>query len=500
MIACIIFTLYISICCVVESFFVGRSSKLLSQSSLVGRHCNYLKYNLSYKNEILDTVRGAQCYLPGEQRIQRWIQEKWKELSEDFGFQEYSMSVLAPTKIFENANTSEDNEHFKELYTFKDAKGRNISLRGDATPQFMWLIRRFIDDEPQLPSNITKFYAISDCWRYERPSYCRRRNHTQWNLDIIGIATLDAEIELIYMLISFLKSVGFSSDDLYIHLNHKDSTSALLKLLGISEYTPEWLYKFQKTLDKYKRISENEFFESLINIGLTHIQCSRLRQLISTCLSISDIENIFGESGGFVKQLRTIYNGLSFLGISDWIKIDLTIVRGNDYYTGLVFECFDRHNISQRAIAGGGRYDKYFGEAENDERLKFAVGLGMGNIGIINLLKERNLVPKHECSVDIVVHIPPIGINIESNQRSSLLSLVRKLRDNNIFVYQYYKSAKLKKALEYADKCAAKFIISPMPDEESFLLKDLGKNKQEVLTDTKDIADVILERLNNYNT
>lgn len=280
-------------------------------------------------------------------------------------------------------------------------------------------------------------------------------------------------------------------------MNHKDSTSSLLRLLGSSEYSSEWLYKFQKVLDKYKRISKEEFFEFMSTLGLTSTQCSQLEQLISTCLSISEIEKLFGNNENFVRQLGIVYNGLSLLGVSDWVKMDLTIVRGNNYYTGLVFECFDKHGISQRAIAGGGRYDNYFGQTENDERLKFSAGLGMGNISIVNLLKERNLVPKFDNSIDVVVHVPPSDTRLDYDQRGGLLSLVNKLIDKNISVYQYYKSPKMKKALEYANKCEAKFIVSPMQNEQSFLFKDLNKNEQEVLTDVIEIVNVILERLNN---
>nr|PVC51854.1 hypothetical protein MACL_00001248 [Theileria orientalis] len=474
-----------------------------------------------------ETVRGAQCYLPPEQRIQRWIQDKWEEASKKFGFQEYSMPVLTHTTVFENASTRTDDEHFKELYKFRDKKGRNVSLRGDVTPQFMNMLKSLRSRDSTLQLRTLKWYTIADCWRYERPSYCRRRNHIQWNADVIGIDSLDVELDIISLLIHFFKSVGITEHDVKISINHRDFTGELLKHLGFKEYSPEWFYKFSKTLDKYKKTAKNELNAMLSELGMSPSQCKELHRVIESSKTLRDLEKFIKSESLF--QLRSLTKGLRDRGYLNWIDFDLTIVRGNEYYTGIVFECFDRANILPRSLAGGGRYDNYFDDS--DPVLRYSAGFGMGNVALTNLLKHKyysshtNLIPEPPSLADVLVFLEnvsvlsaddkggeveqeytrnigghgsedamgpmsdtnseTVGVNSAEKkhileQRKCLLNLMEILRHNDLSVYHYYKTPKLKRALRFAEKWAVPFFLMPvtLDGKPMVMLKNLHLRTQ----------------------
>ncbi|XP_952283.1 histidyl-trna synthetase, putative [Theileria annulata] len=411
------------------------------------------------------------------------------------------MPVLTHTALFVDSNTPkvriddfndkiQDKEHYKELYSFKDKKGRNLSLRGDITPQFMNLLTSYYSNKKLQSQNIYKWYTIADCWRYERPGLGRRRNHQQWNADIVGkpftsqvllgISDIQVEVELISMLIHFFKSVGLSYEDVVISLNHRNTIPGILALLGFSNYSTDWIYQFSKTLDKCKKIPKDEFNELLLDLKFTPDQCSELDKIIENSKTVEELEGIFNPED--IRELKQLVDLLAEKGYSNWINIDLTIVRGNDYYTGLVFECFDRNQMHSRSIAGGGRYDNYFNNC--DPRLTYSAGFGMGNIAIMDLIKQKGLNVKSEQLIDVLVFTPNSTSNnceqkletdsdqsllCSKNQRMCLYNLMDLLRSNDLV-----------KALKFGDNCMAKFVLMPLlrDGNEFIVLRDMKTGLQ----------------------
>ncbi|UKJ90399.1 histidine--tRNA ligase [Theileria orientalis] len=495
------------------------------------------------KKTNIETIRGAQCYLPPEQRIHRWIQDKWEEASKKFGFQEYSMPVLTHTSVFEKSNTRMNDEYFKEMYTFRDKKGRNLSLRGDITPQFMNMLKSLRSNGSTLPLNVLKWYTIADCWRYERPSYCRRRNHLQWNVDVIGIDSLDVELDILSLLIYFFKSVGFTERDVKISINHRDFTLELLNHLGIKHYSEEWFYKFSKILDKYKKSPKNELNAMLSELNISPSQCKDLHRVIESCKTMKDLEK-FVKSESLI-QLRNLIKGLGDRGYANWIDIDLTIVRGNEYYTGIVFECFDTENILPRSLAGGGRYDNYFDDS--DPVLRYSAGFGMGNIALTNLLKHKNLLPEPTSLVDVLVFLENVNVSSSSNksgeverenthnivehnsanvvepvsdinsesvgdnssekkrileQKKCLYNLMEILRNNDLSVYHYYRTRKVKRALRFAEKWTVPFLLMPitLDGKPMVMLKNLHLRTHEYFdVDDSSLYERVLTRIMKLN-
>ncbi|CDR97045.1 HISTIDYL-TRNA SYNTHETASE, putative [Babesia bigemina] len=420
----------------------------------------------------LYTVRGGQCFLPREQLEQRQLQDEWLALSRIFGFAEYSLGVLAHAELFTGAAGGvATDEHRNELYEFTDRKGRRLALRGDVTPQFMAMLR----DQGEAaggaspcgavaPSQLSKWFTLADCWRYERPGHCRRRNHLQWTCDIVGVPGPEAEIELLTMLVTFFRKIGLTSEDVAIHLSHRDIVPAMLGVLGKSTSDSQWLHEFRKVLDKYRKVSQPEFEAMLALLGFTPAETAALLDLIANCRTLSSIEGVFPADAAFVKVLRRIVEGLERAKCADWITFDTSIVRGSDYYTGAVFECFDRSHPQSRALAGGGRYDNCLPDLRGDERqLSHAVGFGMGNVAIAELLRSRGRFAPWSLA-DVVVFTPPSGDEQSTSSGGDLQrvhDVIDGLRQSGLRVYHYYKSSKWQKALDFADRVGAPIFVHP---------------------------------------
>ncbi|KAK1444703.1 His-tRNA synth like protein [Babesia gibsoni] len=439
-------------------------------------------------NVALHTVRGGQYFLPAEQLEQRRLQEEWDNVSGAFGFAEYSLGVLAHAELFGKGEDEKNDEHRNELYTFSDRKGRRLALRGDITPQFMAMLKAHREGATTAggkftlsPPQVSKWYTKADCWRYEHPGHCRRRNHLQWTCDIVGITEEAAEVELLTMLIYFFQRYNLSSKDVAIHLNHHNSTSAILRLLGRDTDDGKWMHNFVKVMDKYRKLPRDAIAESLMVLGLKTAEIEKLFEIIANCNTITDLENIFQPESEFVKNMRNIYNGLDIAGYADWLTIDLSVVRGNDYYTGAVFECFDRLNPHRRAIAGGGRYDNYFSRSEDSySQLSYAVGFGMGNVAIVELLRDRGIT-EQSTYADVVLFTPPIDLNKDSDNLQSINTLLDTLRKAGLKVHQYYKTKKWYKALDIAERAGASFFINPQVEDGTltYQVHDLGSKTKK---------------------
>ncbi|GBE59110.1 histidyl-tRNA synthetase [Babesia ovata] len=452
--------------------FVAPGNPFVHNGAITARMTHAVGANSAGK-VALYTVRGGQCFLPREQQEQRQLQDEWLSLSKAFGFAEYSLGVLAHSELFTGAAGGvTTDEHRNELYEFTDRKGRRLALRGDVTPQFMAMLRDEGEasgvDSPcgaVAPSQLSKWFTLADCWRYERPGHCRRRNHLQWTCDIVGVAGPEAEIELLTMLITFFRKVGLTSKDVAIHLSHRDIVPAMLDVLGKHSSDSQWLHEFRKVLDKYRKVSQSEFENMLSLLGFTTAETAALLGLIANCRTLSSIEEVFPADAAFVKVLRSIVEGLERANCADWITFDPSIVRGSDYYTGTAFECFDRSQPQSRALAGGGRYDNCLPDLRGDERqLSHAVGFGMGNVAIAELLRSRRGYFSPWSLADVVVFTSPPGAGQATSSGSDLQrvhDVIAGLRQSGLRVYHYYKSSKWNKGLDFADRVGASIFVHP---------------------------------------
>ncbi|MDQ6625495.1 MAG: ATP phosphoribosyltransferase regulatory subunit, partial [Verrucomicrobiota bacterium] len=274
----------------------------------------------------MQALPGFRDFLPADCAVRSYIFAKWREVSRRYGFVEYDGPVLEELELFKKKSGP---EIAKQLYAFTDQGGREVALRPEMTPT----LARIVAASQRDFRKPMKWFCIPQMFRYERPQRGRLREHYQYNCDIIGEASLEGDVELIAACIDVLRSFGFTADDVVVRISDREFWIDFLRAQNIPE--DQW----QQTLEVIDK-SEREPREKT---------AARLGELADAVLAVLD-------GGGRSAKLDRLMDGLRQRGLAEFASIDLRIVRGLAYYTGVVFEAFDRGG-KLRAIAGGGRYD-----------------------------------------------------------------------------------------------------------------------------------------------
>ena len=286
-------------------------------------------------------VRGTRDFYPEDMRVRNWLFERFHSAALSHGFEEYDAPVLETEDLYTRKSGEEITQ---QLYNFEDKGGRKVALRPEMTPT---LARMVMARSGALPLPI-KWYSIPQCWRYERTQRGRGREHYQWNVDIWGADGVEADAELISVLVHFFRSVGLSSDDLVIRVSSRKVLEEVLGSLGISGED------FSKTcivIDKMDKLPAEVVESQLTELGLDQGAISTIQSVLSIT-NLKDLENALGENSEAVTELMSIFSLSESYGISDWMELDASVVRGLAYYTGPVFEAHDRAG-ELRAVCGG---------------------------------------------------------------------------------------------------------------------------------------------------
>ena len=367
-------------------------------------------------------------------------------MAKTYGFSEYDAPVLESEALY---TRKAGEEVTQQLYNFVDKGDRPVALRPEMTPS---LARMVMAKKGGLPLPL-KWFSIPQCWRYERMTRGRRREHYQWNMDIWGVAGEEAEAELLSAMVTFFKNVGLSSDDVGIKVNSRLVIGEVLTDLGIP---PE---KFAATcvlVDKLEKVPLDSIQGELEELGLDRSVVEKLVEIL-TVKSVDAIKAALGDDSRAVQQLSKLLALCEAYGISDWIIFDASVVRGLAYYTGIVFEAFDRKGVL-RAVAGGGRYDKLL-ETFGGEPTP-AAGFGFGDAVIVELLKERNVLPSFDASgVDTVVFA------MSSDLFPAALTVATNLRNAGQSVDLVLEDKKPKWCFKHADRIGAKYCAIVGSDE-----------------------------------
>ncbi|KAF5193853.1 Histidine--trna ligase [Thalictrum thalictroides] len=278
------------------------------------------------------------------------------------------------------------------MYNFEDRGNRRVALRPELTPS----LARVVIQKGKSVALPLKWFAIGQCWRYERMTRGRRREHYQWNMDIIGVPEVIAEAELISSIVTFFKRLGLTSSDVGFKVSSRKLLQEVLRRYSV----PEDLFsKVCVIIDKMEKIPMDEIKRELKIVGVSENAIEQLLQVL-TIKSLSELEEVLGTSVDVVADLKNLFLLADKFGYSDWIQFDASIVRGLAYYTGIVFEGFDRER-KLRAICGGGRYDRLLSTFGGDDLP--ACGFGFGDAVIVELLKEKGLLPELSPQVENIV-------------------------------------------------------------------------------------------------
>src|SRR5487761_1936857 len=324
----------------------------------------------------------------------QYIFDKWRGTARRYGFREYDGPPLEPLELF---TTKSGEEIVGQLYNFVDKGGRAVSLRPEMTPT----LARMVAAHERNYKKPIKWFALPQLFRYERQQKGRLREHFQFNADLLGETDPAADAELIALLIDTLRSFGLTSEDFVIRLSSRNAWHDFFKQGG-GDLAHE--YAFYQIVDKLEREAPEHSDGKLRALGF----------------SLAAV-NAFIEKGAPTIELQSILGNLAARGLRDFVKIDYQVIRGLAYYTGVVFEAFDRKG-EFRAIAGGGRYDNLIGLISGGKGNLPALGFGMGDVVLLELLKARERLPSFEPAIDAFCLIESEDLRLEA------LKLVQDLR------------------------------------------------------------------------
>ena len=300
----------------------------------------------------IQPVRGTRDYYPEAMRLRNWIVDAWKRVSLRNGFEEYDSPIFEYLDLF---TTKSGPEIADQLFHFTDRGERNLAIRPEITPS----LARMVNAKIQTLPRPVKWFSVPRLCRAERPQKGRLREFFQWNVDIIGSDDVLADAECILVAADLLRELNLSSDDVTVRIGSRPLTIAAIKAAGVAD---DDIDKLLALLDKRPKIPQETFEKLATEAGLNPEQLKKLCQFqdspnvdaVADALESCDSTDPAITAG--IDDLRKLMGHLNAMGISEYCKLDMRIVRGLAYYTGIVYEIFDSGE-SLRALAGGGRYD-----------------------------------------------------------------------------------------------------------------------------------------------
>ncbi|GAB4521525.1 MAG: histidine--tRNA ligase [Anaerolineales bacterium] len=405
---------------------------------------------------IIPSVKGTRDFYPENMRVRTWLYRTMAQVSALFGYQEYDGPFLEYMDLY--AAKSGEELIKEQAFVFQDRGGEWITLRPELTPT---LARMVAQKQRQLTYPL-RWWSFGPMWRYERPQKGRSREFFQWNIDLIGANSPEADAELIAIGAVFLRSVGLVPEEVQILVNNRRLVDQTLEQLGIpAAQRPDVL----RLIDRRDKMSPNAWRTyALETVGLAQAQFDGL------CAALAN-DSLWRQSAELVR----LFQALDALGVGAYARYAPEIVRGLDYYTGTVFEARDCDG-EFRAILGGGRYDNLVA-AVGGEALA-GVGFAMGDMVITLVLEKFGRIPPVEMLQD-----SPILVTIfDESSRQASMRMAATLREAGLPTVLYPEAIKLGKQLKYAERIGAALAIIAGPDELAagqVTIKDLAHSTQQ---------------------
>lgn len=394
--------------------------------------------------------KGTRDYYPKEKRLQNYIFETWRRVVERFGYEEYGAPILEPLELY--AAKSGQELVNEQTYAFTDRGGREVSIRPEMTPS----VSRMVAARRQEMPYPARLYSIANFMRYERPQRGREREFWQLNVDVFGVDSVQADIEIIAIADQILKEFGAQSGDYVIKINSRAFIQHMMQdYLGLDS---DRALQMTKVFDRRNKLSEEQFTAQVQEVlGEENADAlTKIQQIVAT----TSVETLPEElqHAESLKDVHAVFAGLQRLGTVD-VVFDATLMRGLDYYTGVVFEVADTHPDNNRSLFGGGRYDglvALFGAEPIS-----AVGVAPGNTMIEHFLEVHNLLPKDLSKTD--AYIVTIGESDEVIYGAQHLAAMLRKEGLNIEVDTTQR--KLDKQIKTAEKKQITHVIFVGLDE-----------------------------------
>jgi histidyl-tRNA synthetase len=430
-----------------------------------------------------EPYKGVRDFYPADMAIQNYIFKVMKKTVESFGYSEYGASVLEPADLYK-AKSGEEIVN-EQTYTFKDKGDREVSLRPEMTPT----VARMIAEKLKEFSMPLRWYSIPNLFRYEKPQRGRTREHWQLNVDIFGVKSIEAEVEVISIASQVLKNFGLKDSNFEIRINSRKIINYILEdLFSLDEDTAQ---KVSKLIDKKEKMKIGEFEKAMEEMipersteFITLINSKNFEEFISHLPKNAE------ENTG-IKEIKKLIERLEEVGITNAI-FSQALMRGFDYYTGIVFEIYDTNPENRRSIFGGGRYDDLL-DIFGKEKVP-AVGFGAGDVIIRDILETYGLMPKINPPADIYICV------MNEQSVGFAQDLAQLLREKKIKISVDFSFRKVGDQIKYADKNKIPFIIC-IGEEEiktgKFNVKNLATGEQKEFSDSE--VEKITKLINKQN-
>jgi histidyl-tRNA synthetase len=412
----------------------------------------------------LQALPGFRDFFPEDFALRAHIFDAMRRVARSYGFEEYDGPPLEPLELYTDKSGA---EIVDQLYGFTDRGGRAVALRPEMTPT----LARMVSERANGLKKPIRWFSIPQLFRYERQQRGRLREHFQLNCDLIGEPGPLGDAEVIALAIDVMRALGLGPADVRVRVSDRRMLSVLLEESGVGLERQELAFQ---AIDKLGRSEYGPRRRALEAAGVGAAALQSLESL-PELRSWADLEARFPMTASAGTPLRECLGALEAMGLGDFLDLDLTIVRGLAYYTGTVFELFDSRK-TLRAICGGGRYDDLL-QRIGGVNLP-ALGFGMGDVVLGELLKDRGVLPAAPASVEVFL------IAVTPADRPGVFRLAHQLRERELRVEYSLGDDKMGKQLKLADARGARFAVVLGPDErarEAAVLKDLRDGSQREL-------------------
>lgn len=403
---------------------------------------------------MIKPVKGTRDYYPENMAFRTWLHGAIRQVSESFGYQEYEAPFLERLELY--AAKSGDELVREQAYVFEDRGGEQIVLRPELTPSLARMVAaRGRNLQPPI-----RWWSFGPFWRYEKPQRGRSREFFQWNIDLLGVDSAQADAEIVAVLAAFFEKLNLNSDQVRIFINNRRLMESQLNRAGFPAAQYSQIFRY---IDRKGKMGIQKWQEHGQKLGFDPNEVNQIESILA-------MEEAWADS----EELSAFFVAADALNISKYLQYDPTVIRGLDYYTGTVFEARDI-GASERAILGGGRYDNLVAEVGGQSLP--GVGFAMGDVVLRLVLENYSLLPELQVNPsDILV------IYFDENLRNETLSLAAKLRAAGMKAEWYPEPHRLNRQFKYADRQGIPFALILGPDEAKngiVALKNLKSGEQD---------------------
>ena len=408
----------------------------------------------------IQAVKGTRDFYPEQMAFRNWLYNTIRKISESFGYQEYEGPILERIELY--AAKSGEELVKEQAFVFPDRGGDLITLRPELTPSLARMVAQR-QNELVIP---LRWWSFGPFFRYERPQKGRSREFFQWNIDLIGASSTDADAELIAVCAGFFEQIGLTSNQVNIFVNDRQLMESQLAAIGIPAELKQTAFRL---IDRRDKMSAEDWEDFALTAGILAGQLGALKDML-------DNPDLWQKS----VNLKRVFSILEAMGVREYAVFDPQVVRGLDYYTGTVFEARESGK-GGRAILGGGRYDNLV-EDVGGEPLP-AVGFAMGDMMIAVVLEKYGVLPKLSTTpAEVLVTV------FDDESLVDAFAISAALRHAGIAVICYPEAAKLQKQLKYADRIGARLALICGPDEKAagqVTIKDLVNRTQQTVANNQ---------------